>query len=310
MRHQSQIFNFFVFLFSTVTIISSLLFPGFMTDAVPWFLFVSVVVLGIPHGAIDHIIAGDIYGFKNRLRDHLLFYSSYLLVMLAVGLLWFFAPAAGMIFFLLISVYHFGQSDAVAMLHSSNRWITWFTWVRGTAVIGLIIFATPEVALPIIETAIRRDPGWFDLLYRYSGFISLSIVLIYSVFILFAGFVADLKMKKSQFYIDSVILIFLFYATDPLIAFAVYFALWHSAGHVQEMINFFAKQGRDISIPEFYKLALPFTGVSLVGLLLLFYIYRTFSFENEMISLLFILISVLTLPHMLVVDKMFKSTQS
>lgn len=310
MRHQSQTFNLFVLLFSAMTIISSLLFPGFMTDAIPWFLFASIVVLGIPHGAIDHIIAADIYGFKKRLRDHLLFYSSYLLVMLAVGLLWFFAPVAGMLFFLVISVYHFGQSDAVALLSTDSSWLSWFTWIRGSTIIGLIVFATPEVALPIIETAIRRDPGWFDFLYRYSGLISVSIVLIYSLFILIAGFVADLKIKKSQFYVDSVILILLFLITDPLIAFAVYFALWHSAGHVQEMISFFAKQGRDLSIPKFYKLALPFTGVSLIGLLLLFYIYRTFSFENEMVSLLFILISVLTLPHMLVVDKMFKSTQS
>lgn len=308
MRHSSQKFNLSVLAFSVITILASVLFPKYMTDAVPWFLFASVVILGIPHGAIDHIIAADIYGFKNRLRDHLIFYSSYLLVMLAVGLLWFFAPAAGMIFFLLISVYHFGQSDAVALLYTNSRWITWFTWIRGGTIIGLIIFVYPEVALPIIETAIRREPDWFDVFYRSSYIISGSIVFVYMIFILLVGMYADLKIKRIQFFTDSAVLILLFLFTHPLIAFAIYFALWHSAGHVQEMISFFAKKGRVISVPKFYKLAIPFTGVSLLGLLLLFYIYRSFSFEDEMVSLLFILISVLTLPHMLVVDKMFKSS--
>lgn len=106
---------------------------------------------------------------------------------------------------------------------------------------------------------------------------------------------------------DSILLILVLLITGPLIGFALYFALWHSAGHIREMREFFKSRGKDLTIPDFYKKALPFTAVSIVGLGFLAGVNHAFGLDEQFLSLMFILISVLTLPHMFIVDKMYRS---
>jgi len=273
----------------------------------PWLLFLSVVVLGIPHGAIDHIIAARIYGLQESVTGHLLFYSSYLFVMLLVGLLWLFYPLIGMIFFLIISIYHFGQADMISLMKPDSAAALFFAWIRGILIIGLIIFAHPEISLSVIEAAIRRQPDWFIILNDYADVVYPAIILLYAVSAGWVLFQANVKTGNLLFLAESLLLIALLLFTGPLVSFAVYFAFWHSAGHVLEMIGFFRAKGEEITVGRFYLLAMPFTLVSLLGLAMLFMIHQAYEFGDEMISLLFILISVLTLPHMIVVDRMFKT---
>ncbi|MCA1800986.1 MAG: Brp/Blh family beta-carotene 15,15'-dioxygenase [Rhodothermaceae bacterium] len=283
----------------------SFLVPEAMDWIAPWLLFFAVFVIGIPHGAVDHVVAADLYGMRQRVTDHLLFYSSYLLVMLLVGLLWLFYPLVGMVLFLLISVYHFGQADMVALVQPASPFSALFSWSRGLMVITAIIFTDPYVCLPIIEAAIRMSPEWLSSLYQYSSIILVAAVVQYYAIVLIVLSLGALNVSRLRFLGDSLLLTALLVLTHPLIGFAFYFALWHSMGHVQEMISFFRDNGRHVTIWSFYRLALPFTLVSLFGLSVLFFVQRTYSVGNEMISLLFILISVLTLPHMIIVDRMF-----
>jgi hypothetical protein len=71
------------------------------------------------------------------------------------------------------------------------------------------------------------------------------------------------------------------------------------------MREFFETRGKSLSVARFYKKALPFTLVSIAGLALLLFINVQINLENQFLSLMFILISVLTLPHMLIVEKMY-----
>jgi beta-carotene 15,15'-dioxygenase len=305
MRHPVTSLNIVVTASAVIAIVLSLLVPQFMDQIAPWLLFFAVFVIGIPHGAVDHVVAADLYGIERGTAGHLAFYSTYLLVMLLVGALWLFYPNAGMVLFLLISVYHFGQADAAALLKTDARFSALFAWSRGLMIITVVIFTDPEVCLPIIEAATGMNPDWFSVLYSYSNLIMISAVAQY----LAVGGVVMMSRSSGvtsiRFLGDSLLLATLLVLAHPLIGFALYFALWHSVGHVQEMIDFFRDNGRRVTIWKFYRLALPFTVVSLAGLSALFFIQRTYSIGNEMISLLFILISVLTLPHMLVADRMF-----
>jgi hypothetical protein len=55
----------------------------------------------------------------------------------------------------------------------------------------------------------------------------------------------------------------------------------------------------------FYRKTIPFTLLSFVGLAILWILMDSFGVREKMISLLFIMISVLTLPHMVVVHYLF-----
>jgi len=70
--------------------------------------------------------------------------------------------------------------------------------------------------------------------------------------------------------------------------------------------GFFESKGKSLSVGQFYIKALPFTLVSIFGLALLLGVNVTLNLENQFLSLMFILISVLTLPHMLIVERMYE----
>ncbi|MFZ9189080.1 MAG: Brp/Blh family beta-carotene 15,15'-dioxygenase, partial [Algoriphagus sp.] len=83
-----------------------ILFPG-ISQSLQFTVFGLILLLvGIPHGGIDHLIHDpDI-----RPQGLVSFILRYLLLMLGYGLLWWFVPLAALIAFLGMSAYHFGQS--------------------------------------------------------------------------------------------------------------------------------------------------------------------------------------------------------
>lgn len=307
MKHNQKRLDISCFALALVAILLSVTFPAILNIIAPVILFLSVVILGIPHGAIDHIVASKVYGLASTIKDTLLFYGSYLLVMLIVGILWILFPLGGLIFFLIISIYHFGQADGISLLKNySQTEIILFSWSRGIMIIGLILFAHPYISLPIISAAIRTQPDWLITLYQQHQMLTVAALVPY-LWISFRMMLNNrITLSTTRYISESTVIILLFLMVHPLVSFAIYFALWHSAGHISEMRDYFKDNGDNLSIKRFYKLAMPFTLISLVGLGMLFYVHQAFLVGDQMISLLFILISVLTLPHMIVVDKLFQ----
>lgn len=304
MRHHSKKLNLSLFLVSTLFIATELLAPGLNEALALWIVVASVFLIGIPHGAIDHIMASEIFGLNRTLKDHLLFYASYLLIMLLVAALWVFIPIAGMALFLIISIYHFGQADMEDFMKPYP-----LSWVwhlnRGVLIIGLIIFSDTSVTYPIMAEAMQIDTDSFSAWMPDSAISIIVLIGTYVSLSILAEIMGLLKRSIAHF-ADSLLLIALLLITGPLIGFALYFALWHSAGHIREMREFFEQKKKSLSLGEFYLKALPFTLVSLFGLALLIGINQAFGFEEQFLSLMFILISVLTLPHMFIVDRMYR----
>lgn len=306
MRHPSILLRIVSVSTALVLILIAYFFPVFLSGIELPLLFLSVFLIGIPHGAIDHVMASEIFNLKKTLGSHLLFYGSYLLIMLLVGAVWVFLPVIGMLFFLLISVYHFGQADMEDFV-KDHRGISdrILHTIRGVLIIGCIVFSDLSMTVPVMADAM----GWQAEELRVwlpDANIAMGVIFtIYFISIAFAVFQERISSPVSVL-LDSLLLIILFLATGPFIGFAVYFALWHSAGHVQEMREYFHEHQKNLSLTRFYWLATPFTLISILGLFLLWSINQVFMLEEQMITLMFILISVLTLPHMLIVDRMYQ----
>jgi Brp/Blh family beta-carotene 15,15'-monooxygenase len=304
MRHSSVQLNRLVVSTSLILIGIALFLPEFLDQLTLPVLLLSVFIIGIPHGAIDHIMATELYGLKNSLKDHLLFYASYLFIMLLIAILWIYAPVAGMTLFLLISIYHFGQADMEDFLNSSAPHYLWYI-LRGVLIIGIIVFSDPSTTYPIISEAMRMDLVVFEEFMPNASFSLITLLSLYAAFTTW-GMVQNHFKQNLRFAADSALLAGLIIITGPLIGFAIYFALWHSIGHVNEMKEFFESKRKSLSYFEFYKKATPFTMVSLFGLLMLYGINQFLQLEGEFITLMFILISVLTLPHLFIADRMYR----
>ncbi|WP_340105723.1 Brp/Blh family beta-carotene 15,15'-dioxygenase [Rhodohalobacter sp. 8-1] len=304
MRHSDRLLNLITCITAFLFIMGSLWFPVAIDSAALWIVILSVGIIGIPHGAIDHIMAAELYDLNQTLKDHLLFYASYLLIMIVVGALWILFPEAGMALFLIISVYHFGQADMEDFLDRREPLSRVFYINRGLLIIGLIIFSDPLTTYPIMADAMQIDTVIFSELMPSANSSLLVIMGIYFFISVWALVLGRIK-NAVKFVVDSFLLILFLLITGPLIGFAIYFALWHSAGHIKEMREFFEMRGKSLSVSRFYKKAIPFTIISIVGLAMLLLINVQFNLENQFLSLMFILISVLTLPHMLIVEKMY-----
>ena len=307
MRHPSILLRSVSVATALLLILTALFSPSVLSGIELPLLFLSVFLIGIPHGAIDHIMASEIFNLKKTLRSHLLFYGSYLLIMLFVGALWVFFPVVGMILFLLISVYHFGQADMEDFMDAHRGGFDRiFHTIRGILIIGCIIFSDLTMTIPVMADAMGLSANQL-MSWMPDATIALSVIFAIYALSIVAGMLQKRFSSPIAVIFDSILLVSLFLLTGPFVGFAVYFALWHSAGHVQEMREYFQGHQKELSLGRFYWLATPFTLISIVGLFLLWGLNQVFMLEEQMITLMFILISVLTLPHMLIVDRMYEN---
>lgn len=269
-----------------------------------------MLVVGIPHGAVDHLVFYRLYRLEPTGRDRLVFYGAYLALMALYGALWLVFPVACLLFFLAITVYHFGQAEMEPLgLRGPQRVALHLS--RGLLVIGLPVAVHPDAVAPIFEAiAGGALPGW-DLLGRHQGLAGLVAVGQHVLFFgALAGAAARRQGRLGREALSIGVLAALFWTTTPLVAFAVYFGLWHALGHILELRRFFARQSGAGRAPAswtgFYRAAALFTFLSLAGLAALYLAARALESQERMVALLFILISVLTLPHLLLVEAFYQ----
>jgi lycopene beta-cyclase len=95
-------------------------------------LTIGMICVGLPHGAVDHLISSKSLNNKITLE----FVLTYLGLMTMMGAFWFFFPNITLIGFLLFSAFHFGQADIKSWKLSQWMSILWgisvLTFILGT----------------------------------------------------------------------------------------------------------------------------------------------------------------------------------
>ena len=84
----------------------------FYSDFYWWnyFAIFLIIFFGLPHGAFDAAV-GISMGYFNSVRNKIIFLFSYSLMSIFIIVLWYFFPAPILLFFLLVSIFHFGLGD-------------------------------------------------------------------------------------------------------------------------------------------------------------------------------------------------------
>jgi Brp/Blh family beta-carotene 15,15'-monooxygenase len=106
-----------------------------------------LVMVGIPHGGIDHLIHNpDI-----RPRGLVHFILGYLLLMLVYGLLWWLLPMAALLAFLVMSAYHFGQSHFLGQGQIQTKEGLLYL-LKGAFFLSVILFGDWEMTQEILSS--------------------------------------------------------------------------------------------------------------------------------------------------------------
>jgi beta-carotene 15,15'-dioxygenase len=255
-------------------------------------LFVALVgSVGILHGALDHQVAFRHYGLRTDTRGWVVFLGGYLGVMVLYGLLWYVLPLLALVVFLALSVWHFGQSDMHGFKMRRGEHIMNIT--RSSAVLGVMFGLHVDEVQQIVGSVFPWQ-------------IPVEVGYIMAGGSLLIHLVALLRFKPSPlgWALFDVAWLSLVSALLPLLlAFAVYFALWHSMNHLTELRGYlqYARWTRMVWN------GLPFTVLALVIVAVFALMLPSGGGPMEWVLFLFIAISLMTMPHMLLVDKMMRS---
>lgn len=249
-------------------------------------------LVGLPHGAVDHILYSSL-----SVRSMYIFYVVYLSLMVAFIALWFIYPMMAMIIFLLISAYHFGESQLSFIKQSKlASMLHYFVW--GIHLLSTYITYQFDALLPLFEDNSYMNQ-FVGLLSTQENQILLLYVSAISLFSFFAYLLWREKMTIQQvlqeLYVLSLIH-FSFYLFGPLVGFTLYFVILHSMKVIQDEFLYLKRKFNKLSMLKFAKLFIPFSVLSIFGLVLILCL-NYWIIDLPIIYLFIILTSVITLPH-------------
>ncbi|PSQ96285.1 MAG: hypothetical protein BRD55_07215 [Bacteroidetes bacterium SW_9_63_38] len=278
-----------------------------MTTAI---LFGVVVLTGMPHGAIDHLVAAELYDLRNTWTDHAKFYGGYLVLMALYGAFWVVAPVGSLLVFLVMTMYHFGQAD-LAYWRCPPVQARLLYLSRGLFLIGLPVAASPARVHPIFDAIASVQVSGWPLLDTHPNLVAAGLVGQHVLALIVAAVTNGRAWTKwGREALNVSVLTLLFGSVPPLLAFAVYFGAWHSLGHILELLRFFREHGEEpATMTAFYREAALFTVLPFVGLAGLYWGTQSFGSWNQMTALLFIIIAVMTLPHMIIVERLYRERE-
>ena len=269
----------------------SIIFFGLESSYSILLFLVVMLSIGIPHGSVDHIIA-FINPEARKFDSKLIFYVVYLSLIVFNIILWVISPFLGLLVFLIISCYHFGETQVIGYNTTDNKILN---FVIGANIL-LSLFLNNIVELQ-------------EILYILPQFASLDLSAFDSVFFLLVS-VAILMLsivnfeikRKVPLYAEITILYMVFFHTDLLTSFALYFGFCHSLPML--MLEF--KEFKTDSFMKFYLKTLPFTILSIIFGFLLYQFNNDLLTSDNLILFVFIIISSLTLPHVFIMKDFVK----
>ena len=257
-------------------------------DTLNLIALLSVVFIGLPHGAMDGALAVH-FGWMGRPAKTAVFLLAYVGLAALVVAAWAVAPVLSFIAFLAISTYHFGRGDATSRIFGRG---TVESIARGGVVIGGISQFHRTEANDVFLTIVGADTTgvWFFL----DGLVIFAAACIVET-LLFKE-----QQERTAFGFEIGALSLLFMAVPPLVGFAVYFCFVHSFRHFSSMRSVLQSTVSNLRITQttvvFSLLTWAF------GLVVLAQQSASIGVEPALLKVVFIGLAALTVPHMALVD--------
>ncbi len=241
------------------------------------FLLVGLITVGIPHGAVDHLI--EIGKWESRKVP--IFIVKYLALAALMGICWYFLADGALVIFLLYSAWHFGQADGELWKLNRPTSLLWGGFLL------VYILGTHTVETNVILKSIGATEFAFSLPY----------------WIVFPWLIWSLIYQKSAF---TITILWLTVATQLplLLAFGLYFIGQHSVTSWKHISSALNQSNRSIWLHS-----LPFQLGAWLILALFIFLWPTagnydFGALNKF-GVFFIFISCISFPHVITMNMLY-----
>lgn len=239
-------------------------------------LLTGLVMVGIPHGAVDHLLETGTMNLKKTP----VFIAKYIAWMGLMAALWVILPKLALLGFLLYSAWHFGEADGKKWHFSSLLSLLW-----GSSVL-LYILGTHATETSAILKSMQ---------------VSISFPSIPS-WALFPWALWGIRKKQLGFVL-TILWLSLSSALPLLFAFGIYFIGQHSINgwkHIQMHLNW--------THQKIWLQALPFHAGAWILLGLFYWLWPHASLTQDTSSwgLFFIFIACISFPHVIAMHGMYR----
>ena len=257
------------------------IFHHFNFDFITWtILGVAFVVIGLSHGALDHLTQ---YKMISK-AEFIHFILSYLFKSGLLALVWFFIPDLAFFIFLAYSAWHFGQADFKEWKLKQN----WLSVVWGSAVLmAILLFHKQEMVHFLQQISGLRVANYLNSL-------SPNLLLYTQIATIFLGLMVFAFTKSKHILITLTYILVSIYL-PLLISFGIYFIFQHSIYGWRQLRIGFQK-----SFLSLWLQSIPFTIASVIFL----FVLLLFTKENQL-GLFFVILSCLSVPHVVSIYKFY-----
>ncbi|WP_209331719.1 Brp/Blh family beta-carotene 15,15'-dioxygenase [Lunatimonas salinarum] len=247
-----------------------------------WILFALVLfTVGIPHGALDHLLANP----HIQRRDLTRFILKYLGIIILYLFIWTMIPVLALFAFLIMSAYHFGQSHYLRERLLIGKGFCYLG--TGAFYLGAILLGnfeqTETILSPIVAIGRFYDVG---LLLLGTSVVAVAFLL--------------RKNKQIHYHIylaEMLTLGTLLFHLPLLVGFILYFGFWHALPSMAEEYQSLKFSLGDNRLSQFFLRMLPFTAVSIIGMGIILVILYPTNTTQELTLLFFVLVSLISAPH-------------
>ena len=300
----NKIQNILLIIFSTFGSLSYILSTNnFIQDDLTllFFCFFLILVLGVSHGALDHIRGKRILEPKFDKAWSILFFPGYIILGLIVIISWVTFPPITLLLFLITAGYHFGEEDLSFFKEDNGIIFTLVSFLKGFLIITLSFHYSFENTSLFFEYLMVPQNYYEALIPLKSNLFSVNLIgLVAGLIYLFKNNINHLVLTLLE-----VLLITLSFVYLPLIlAFSLYFCFLHSSKHIIGLARELDKQDIKNGLKLFSVKAVPLTCVSALAAVLFVFLLSE-KLDENIIKTIFIGLASLTLPHILleILDK-------
>lgn len=278
---------------------------GVLSTLEPFLVLGMMLLLGLPHGATDH---GLFLALKNKRfnTSKAGFYLAYFALIATYGLVWFFFPVVAFGIFLLLSFYHFGQSNWVSIKQSSNvvARLHYVLWGAGILLTPILLHAGEaiDIVKAMTGTRVISTP---DQQSVYGFIAAMALANAACMIALWWQQRINSRQLLLEVFVYALLLT-LFFTNSLLLGFSVYFVFWHSLDSAKDQLRFFEIRLSPALRRQLYtEIGMTVIGAFTFCLIVWFGPGPEKALQPAVIGGVFIFISLLTLPHMLLVEQLY-----
>ena len=289
-----------------LAIVLSILFSSWLgAETLNWQVTLAVIALaiGIPHGALDHLVTLP--------KSNTVKMSIFVFIYVAIALVAIWAILQwnvwGFIAVVIMSSAHFGVGD--------SAFITEYDGLRGSSsplpvwayapAAGLLPVVIPLVNRRSTEALSKVNIALVDWHHGFTSEIQIIVAIITTLSV-----ITLISRKRFRDLLDISLLALLASVAPPLVAFAVYFGCWHAMRHTARLTSLLSRSQAAYEMAHARKafISAVVPGLpALAGTLIFVALLAGFSHQNvsdNFLWLTLVTIWALTVPHMIVTAKL------